>query len=157
MLPTPSHHHQHHEDRQSASPAEEDSNPVLPARSRTEPAALRTGSEGDRRALREHSVHFGNLPDRLRKDFVRRQLYHLCVPFGSILDVVVQRTPRMRGQAFVVFERAADARQCQRMLQGVVFHGKPVRTALANAPSRALLQHQEQQQLKVQSISPSSK
>jgi hypothetical protein len=35
---------------------------------------------------------------------VFRELYVLCSQFGSVLDVVALKTPKMRGQAFVVFQ-----------------------------------------------------
>ncbi len=36
---------------------------------------------------------------------VRRELYVLCSQFGGVLDVVALKTPKMRGQAFVVFQQ----------------------------------------------------
>ena len=37
------------------------------------------------------------------------ELYVLCSQFGGILDVVALKTPKMRGQAFVVFQHLTSA------------------------------------------------
>ena len=46
--------------------------------------------------------------------------------FGTILDVVSRRTYRLRGQAWVVFEKAEDAKTAMETMQGFPFFGKPI-------------------------------
>lgn len=44
--------------------------------------------------------------------------------FGPVLDVVARKTYRLRGQAWVVFERAEDAEKAVKLLQGFPFYSK---------------------------------
>ena len=46
--------------------------------------------------------------------------------FGPILDVVSRHTYRLRGQAWVVFERVEDAAQAVAAMQGFPFMDKPI-------------------------------
>lgn len=46
--------------------------------------------------------------------------------FGPIIDVVSRRTYRLRGQAWVVFEKAEDAQRAMESMQGFPFFDKPI-------------------------------
>ena len=46
--------------------------------------------------------------------------------FGPILEVVSRKTYRLRGQAWVVFERAEDAQRALGAMQGFPFFDKPI-------------------------------
>lgn len=53
--------------------------------------------------------------------------------FGTILDVVSRRTHKLRGQAWVVFERPEDAQRAIQLMQGFPFMDKPIVSAAAPA------------------------
>ena len=46
--------------------------------------------------------------------------------FGNIADVVSRRTYKLRGQAWVVFEREEDAEKALQSMQGFPFFNKPI-------------------------------
>lgn len=46
--------------------------------------------------------------------------------FGNILDVISRKTYRLRGQAWVVFEKAEDAKKALHAMQGFPFFDKPI-------------------------------
>lgn len=46
--------------------------------------------------------------------------------FGTILDVVSRRTYKLRGQAWVVFEKEEDAAKALQAMQGFPFFNKPI-------------------------------
>ena len=46
--------------------------------------------------------------------------------FGNIIDVVYRRTYKLRGQAWVVFERQEDAAKALKAMQGFPFFNKPI-------------------------------
>jgi U2 small nuclear ribonucleoprotein B'' len=48
---------------------------------------------------------------------LRRTLYGLFSQFGGILDVVALKTPKMRGQAFIVFKVRMGGREAARAQQ----------------------------------------
>ena len=65
-----------------------------------------------------------NLPDKLQKADLRRSLYLLFATYGPILDIVALKTPKMRGQAHIVFRDVQASTQAMRALQGFEFFGK---------------------------------
>lgn len=70
------------------------------------------------------SLYCSNLPDKLQKDDLKRALYMLFSTYGPILDIVALKTPRMRGQAHVLFRDMAASTQAMERLQGHDFFGK---------------------------------
>jgi RNA recognition motif-containing protein len=46
--------------------------------------------------------------------------------YGTVLDIVAQKTMKMRGQAHIVFKDVQTAAQAMRQLEGFVFFGKPM-------------------------------
>lgn len=69
-------------------------------------------------------MYFRNLPDKLRKDDLRQEIYSLCLPYGPVLDIVAMKDKRMRGQAHVLFQNVHASTQAMRALQGFEFYGK---------------------------------
>ena len=57
---------------------------------------------------------------------LKKCLYAIFSQFGSILDIVVMRNIRLRGQAWVVFEEIGAATAALRGLQGFPFFEKPM-------------------------------
>ena len=57
---------------------------------------------------------------------LKRLLYWLCTQYGRVVDIVCLKTPKMRGQAHVVFQDVAQATAAMRALQGFDFYGKPL-------------------------------
>jgi len=66
---------------------------------------------------------------------LRKQLYFLFSQFGPILDVVAQKTPKMRGQAFIVFRDIITATNAMRDMQDFVFFDKPMSIHYAKTTS----------------------
>lgn len=62
----------------------------------------------------------------MRKEDLKRNLYMLFATYGVVLDVVTMKSPKMRGQAHVVFRNADMSTQAMRALQGFEFFGKPM-------------------------------
>lgn len=56
----------------------------------------------------------------------KKLLYGLFGQFGKILDVVCLKTPRLRGQAWVVFADITSATNALRAMQGFPFFDKPI-------------------------------
>lgn len=62
----------------------------------------------------------------------------LCSQYGAVLDVVSMKSPKMRGQAFVVFQHLTSASVALQKLQGFEFYGKPMRIAFCKSKSDAV-------------------
>lgn len=69
-------------------------------------------------------LYVKNLPDQLRKEDLKRNLYMLFATYGVVLDIVALRTPKMRGQAHIVFRDVDTSTQAMRSLDGFEFFGK---------------------------------
>lgn len=70
------------------------------------------------------SLYVRNLPDKLPKEDLKRNLYMLFATYGVILDIVALKTPKMRGQAHIVFRDIDASTQAMRALDGSAFFGK---------------------------------
>lgn len=58
--------------------------------------------------------------------------------YGNVIDIIARRTYKLRGQAWVVFERAEDATKAMQELNGFRFMTKPIRIAYAKTKSDAV-------------------
>ncbi|TFY74865.1 hypothetical protein EWM64_g9147 [Hericium alpestre] len=88
------------------------------------------------------TLYINNLNDQVNKEELRRQLYALFTTHGKIIDVVATKTPKMRGQAFLVFTDLASATAALRAYDGMEFYEKPMRIQYAKSKSYATL-HKE--------------
>ncbi|GAB4813644.1 hypothetical protein N2152v2_000690 [Parachlorella kessleri] len=84
------------------------------------------------------TIYISNLYEKLKKEETKKLLYALFGQFGKILDVVCLKTPRLRGQAWVVFADITSATNALRAMQGFPFFDKPVRLQYAKTKSDAV-------------------
>lgn len=75
-------------------------------------------------------MYIKNLPDKVKKTDMKTILYTLFSTYGTVLDVVVMRTDKMRGQAHVVFRDVQASTQAMRALQGFEICGKEMVNSL---------------------------
>lgn len=57
---------------------------------------------------------------------LKKSLYAIFSQFGQILDILVARTLKMKGQAFVIFKEVNSASNALRSMQGFPFYDKPM-------------------------------
>ncbi|KXZ49464.1 hypothetical protein GPECTOR_21g690 [Gonium pectorale] len=84
------------------------------------------------------TIYLNNLYEKLSKEELKKCLYAMFSQFGRIMDVVVMKTYRLRGQAWVVFSDTAAATNALRTLQGFPFFDKPIRINYAKGKSDAV-------------------
>lgn len=78
-----------------------------------------------------HTIYVNNLNEKIKKDELKRSLYAIFSQFGPILDILVSKTLKMRGQAFVVFKEINSAGNALKSMQGFPFYDKPMRIQFA--------------------------
>lgn len=78
----------------------------------------------DAKVSPNQSLYIQNLPDKFQKDDLRRTLYTLFSPYGTVIDVTAMKTSKMRGQAHVLFKDVQTANQAMRACQGQEFFGR---------------------------------
>ncbi|XP_053857563.1 U2 small nuclear ribonucleoprotein B''-like [Vidua macroura] len=92
------------------------------------------------------SISINNLNEEIKKDELEKSLCAIFSHFGQILDVLVWRSLRMRGQAFVTSKEMSSGTNALRSMQGFPFYGQPVcpvpdagmcRPSGSSAPRRA--------------------
>ncbi|KAJ3572466.1 hypothetical protein NP233_g3075 [Leucocoprinus birnbaumii] len=89
------------------------------------------------------TLYINNLNDKVNKDELRQQLYALFTTHGRIIDIVASKTPKMRGQAFLVFADLAGATAAMRACEGMIFYDKPLRIDYAKSKSHATLRRED--------------
>lgn len=87
------------------------------------------------------SLYIQNLPEKLHKHDLKRNLYMLLSTYGPVLDITALKTAKMRGQAHVLFRDINSATQAMRHCQGYDFFGREMACQFSSAlPSSSLLQ-----------------
>ncbi|KAK5715616.1 hypothetical protein LTR15_010262 [Elasticomyces elasticus] len=84
------------------------------------------------------SLYIRNLPEKLPKSDLRRELYILFSTYGPVLDVIALKTAKMRGQAHVLFRETHSATQALRALRGFEVGGREMRIEYAKKRSDTL-------------------
>ncbi|NXX16504.1 SNRPA protein, partial [Podargus strigoides] len=82
-----------------------------------------------------HTIYINNLNEKIKKDELKKSLYAIFSQFGQILDILVSRSLKMRGQAFVIFKEINSATNALRSMQGFPFYDKPMRIQYAKTDS----------------------
>lgn len=83
----------------------------------------------------KQTLYCKNLPDKLPKDALKRNLYMLFATYGVILEIVAQKGAKMRGQAHIVFRDIESATQAMRALNGFNFFDKAMKIEYAKSKS----------------------
>jgi len=81
------------------------------------------------------TLYVNNLNEKVKKDELRRALYAIFSQFGTVLDVHVKKTLKLRGQAFIVFRDISSATTGLRQMQNFPFYDKPMRIQYAKNKS----------------------
>lgn len=96
-------------------------------------AVAKSSSNASENVSPSQTLYLQNLPIKIHKPELRRQLYILFSTYGSVLDVNAVKSAQMRGQAHILFRDVPTATQAMRHCQGFEFFGRPiVRIALVS-------------------------
>uniref|UniRef100_A0A3Q2CDD3 U1 small nuclear ribonucleoprotein A n=1 Tax=Cyprinodon variegatus TaxID=28743 RepID=A0A3Q2CDD3_CYPVA len=82
-----------------------------------------------------HTIYINNLNEKIKKDELKKSLYAIFSQFGQILDILVARNLKMKGQAFVIFKEINSASNALRSMQGFPFYDKPMRIQYSKTDS----------------------
>jgi U2 small nuclear ribonucleoprotein B'' len=75
-----------------------------------------------------NTLYLSNLAtESVNKYEVKRILYLLFTQYGRVVEVIVKKGTKMRGQAHVIFQDEHEATVAMRELQGFPLLGKPVK------------------------------
>jgi len=82
-----------------------------------------------------NTVYVNNLNERVKKEDLKKSLYHVFSQFGNILEVVALKTYKLRGQAWIIFEDLSGSTKAVKDMQNFNFYGKPMRVSFARSKS----------------------
>ncbi|CAI5732063.1 unnamed protein product [Hyaloperonospora brassicae] len=78
-----------------------------------------------------HTLYVNNLNDKIKADRMKATLYATLSQHGKILEIVMGRARRLRGQAWVTFDDIASASNALRATNGAMLFEKPAVIAFA--------------------------
>ncbi|KAF5097708.1 hypothetical protein D0Z00_002309 [Geotrichum galactomycetum] len=81
------------------------------------------------------TLYLNNLNDKIKKPDLKTALYMLFSTYGQVISIIALKTPKMRGQAHVVFNSTVEATTALKALQGFELFDKPVNIAYAKSKS----------------------
>ncbi|XP_041674983.1 U1 small nuclear ribonucleoprotein A-like [Drosophila eugracilis] len=81
------------------------------------------------------TIYINNLNEKIKKEELKKSLYAIFSQFGEILDIVAQKSLKMRGQAFVIYKNIKSATTALRTMQGFPFYDKPMKIAYSKSDS----------------------
>ncbi|CAI5712977.1 hypothetical protein KXD40_009026 [Peronospora effusa] len=73
-----------------------------------------------------HTLYLNNLNDKIKADRIKATLYATLSQYGKILEIVMGRARRLRGQAWVTFDDISSASNALRAINGSMLFDKPV-------------------------------
>ncbi|PFH55257.1 hypothetical protein XA68_10258 [Ophiocordyceps unilateralis] len=81
------------------------------------------------------TVYVQNLEEGVKLEALTRVLKSVFSEIGTVVDIVVKKNLRARGQAFVVFERSEDAENAISEMDSFELFGKAMKLAMARTRS----------------------
>ncbi|KIY52004.1 RNA-binding domain-containing protein [Fistulina hepatica ATCC 64428] len=85
------------------------------------------------------TLYIQNLNEKIKVDVMKQTLRGLFKQYGEVLDVVMHRNLRMRGQAFVSFADVEPAKKAQLEVNKFVLYNKPLIISFARTRSDAVV------------------
>lgn len=73
-----------------------------------------------------HTIYLKNLNDKIKLDRMKASLYAAFSQYGQILEVVMSKARRLRGQAWITFDDVASASSALRAMNGTAVFDKPL-------------------------------
>lgn len=83
----------------------------------------------------KHTIYINNLNDKIKVEPMKQSLHAAFSQFGPIVDIVMRKSYRLRGQAFIIFRDIESAAKALRTMQGFYFYDKPMRIQYAKTES----------------------
>lgn len=74
----------------------------------------------------KHTIYINNLNDSIKVEPMKQALHAAFSQFGPIIDVVMRKSYRLRGQAFIIFRDIESAAKALRTMQGFPFYDRPM-------------------------------
>lgn len=85
------------------------------------------------------TIYVQNLNENVKLEILKETLHHLFGLYGDIVDIIVHKNVRMRGQAFITFDSKSPAVKAVKEVRGFPLYGKPIQLTFARTISDKLI------------------
>jgi len=100
-------------------------------------------------------IYVNNINEKIKKPQLMSNLYYVFSQFGQVLEVHAQRSPSLRGQAWIMFDKVDSATQAVRRMNKFMFFGKPLRVNFSKNKSDTLAKRDGDYKVRPKRIAPS--
>lgn len=90
----------------------------------------------------KHTIYINNLNDSIKMEPMKQALHAAFSQFGPIVDIVMRKSYRLRGQAFIIFRDIDSASKALRTMQGFPFFDKPLRIQFSRTEADSITKKQ---------------
>ncbi|GAW80415.1 U2 small nuclear ribonucleoprotein B'' [Plasmodium gonderi] len=84
------------------------------------------------------TLYVNNLEEKINVNDLRYLLYEFFSPYGNVVDIVLKKSNKSRGQAFVIFSNLASSTLAYKNLKGKLFLNKYININYAKTKSRII-------------------
>ncbi|OQR83036.1 U1 small nuclear ribonucleoprotein A [Achlya hypogyna] len=99
-------------------------------------------SEAQQAAVPNETLYVRNLDDKIKEPRMKEALYALFSAHGKVLQVLIMKAHRLRGQAWVTFEDVNAASLALRALDGTMHFGKAMNVQFAREKNDLITQRE---------------
>lgn len=82
-----------------------------------------------------NTVYVHNLNEKVKKEELKKSLYHVFSRYGKILEIHAFKYNKLRGQAWIIFDDVQSAVNAVNSMENFNFFGKPMRVNFARVKS----------------------
>jgi len=90
-----------------------------------------------------NTIYVKNLNNKIKKEELKKALFAVFSQFGRILEIMVSKRLKLKGQAFVVFENIKSATEAINSMQSFPFYEKPMRIQYCKTDSDIISKKKE--------------
>ncbi|GAM21131.1 hypothetical protein SAMD00019534_043060 [Acytostelium subglobosum LB1] len=94
--------------------------------------------ESEEQAVPNQTIYVNNLNERPSKKKLTEQLKGVFSKYGTILDIVVSKRQRMKGQAFIVYSDVESASKAMKAMDSHDFLGRQMKVTYCKSKSDAV-------------------
>mmetsp|Transcript_50628 Transcript_50628/g.99142 ORF Transcript_50628/g.99142 Transcript_50628/m.99142 type:complete len:328 (-) Transcript_50628:349-1332(-) len=104
------------------------------------PGAAPTHPRPESNNMPHNTLYLNNLTEKEKIESLKKALYHIFSQFGEIIEITAKKALKLKGQAWIVFEKVDSAVKARAEMQGFNFFGKPMNVDFANVKSDVISQ-----------------
>ena len=86
----------------------------------------------------KHTIYINNLNDKIKIEPMKQSLHAAFSQFGPIVDIVMRKRYKLRGQAFIIFQDVESASKAVKTMKGFPFYEKPMNISFSKTEANVM-------------------